>query len=187
MNRIRSRPDHEPIPGETQKGGAANQRLEPTTALHPRSIALTDTPRHRKQPTRLRATAHTGREAGACCEAQSVAITSRTEDSSASSCPPEPRKGRSPLNGPYARARRAGESAPPIPDEVRAPAGSLFPELSRPDAEPGRASRPCSTADQTDDQGLCSKRTDQIQIQQGRGSQSSRDRGRANAHTRRRS
>ena len=43
------------------------------------------------------------------------------------------------MNGPYARARRAGESAPSIPDEVRAPAGfSLSLELSRPDAEPER-------------------------------------------------
>lgn len=77
-----------------------DQRLEPTTALHPRSIALTNTPRHRRQPTRLRAKAHTGREAGACRETQSMAITSLTEDSNARSCPPEPRKGGIPFEWP---------------------------------------------------------------------------------------
>lgn len=182
-----SRPD---AGGDTERHRRQARPIREARTNHgsspPRSIALTDAPHHRRQPTRLRARAHTGREAGRIEKIQSVAITSQTEASSVRSCPPEPRKGKSPENGPYARARRAGESAPPIPDEVRAPAGSLFPELSRPDAEPERASRPRSHADQTNDRGLRRKRTDQIQIQQGRGSQSSRDRGRANAHTRRR-
>ena len=41
---------------ETQQRGSAGQRLEPTTALHPRPAKLTPLNPHRQQPTRLRAT-----------------------------------------------------------------------------------------------------------------------------------
>jgi hypothetical protein len=76
----------------------------------------------------------------------------------------------------------------------RSPMKSERPQApSLPRTEPTRRrtreieSHPCSHADQTGDQGLCRKRTDQIRTQQGRGSRSSRDRGRAKAHTRHRS
>jgi hypothetical protein len=106
-----SRPDYRLIENAEKRRGPPDQRLEPTTALHPRPDELTKTLHRRPQPTRLGETVY-----------RAMANTSQAEDSSTSSRAPRPVKEGSPLNGPYARSSCRRES-PNQSNEVQAPAG----------------------------------------------------------------